>query len=53
MPPQAPSVSLNMFIVLKEGRNEILRKDIESFREKYIAQIYFKANMYNKIVTAQ
>jgi hypothetical protein len=46
--PQATSVSLNMFIILRQERNEMLRNDIESSREKYIAQYYFKAKIYKK-----
>jgi hypothetical protein len=34
MPPQAASVSLGVFVVLTEGRKEILGNYIESCREK-------------------
>jgi hypothetical protein len=50
MTPQAASVSLNTFIVLGQERNEILRNDIETFREKYIAQYYFKTKISRKYI---
>jgi hypothetical protein len=34
-----------MFIVLKEGRNEIFHNDFEMFRKKYIAHYYFRAEI--------
>jgi len=50
MTPQAASVSLNVFIVLRHERNEILRNDIEWSRDKYIAQYYFKAKISKKTI---
>jgi len=48
MTRQAVSVSFNMFIVLKQDRNEILRNDIEQYREKYIALNYFEVKISKK-----
>jgi len=45
---EASSVSFTVFIVLRQERNEILRNDIESYRDKYIAQYSFKAKIYRK-----
>jgi len=48
MTPQAASVSLNMFIILRQERNEIMQNDIEVSREKYTAQYYFEAKISKK-----
>jgi len=42
-----------MFIVLRQERNEILCNDIQSSREKYIAQYYFKAKISKKNIDRQ
>ena len=47
---QAASVSLNVFIVLRLQRNEILRNNIESSREKYVTRYYFKAEISGKYI---
>jgi hypothetical protein len=39
MTPQAASVSLGVFVVLKQGRNEVLGNFIESCREKSFCTI--------------
>jgi len=47
--PQGASVSFNMFIVLKQERNSILRKDIETSRGKFIAHHYLRAEISKEI----
>ena len=53
MTPQATLVSFNMFVVLRQERNEILRNDIEQYREKYIALYYFETKISTKYIHHQ